>query len=327
MVSSAQRQHLLDRGRVAERGHRPGDAERRVAHVGLHRLGPQVVRGRGRAAVRRRGAGRWPRASARAPARPARPPRRRRPSPGRRGRADRGGRSDPARPGSCAWCAGVSQRRMVRSRPPVKASASSTTTIFWWWEALNGMRIVELERQPGVGLPGEAIGGQGFALEREEDGEVPGERVDAQARSAGEDVVQERQQRQRRLRGAGVQTHAAVDVPADDEDAAARPADGVAEGSEIGVGVDQESGPRRPGDAPAVFSFPEHAAQLNHRVGNPRRVQIRAPAGVEFRSWIAPQRFDMGVWWSGDRPRCAIGMTPARSSCSASRCRWERQSP
>ena len=82
------------------------------------------------------------------------------------------------------------------------------------------VRVVELEGQARVGVPGEAVGGEGLALEREQHREVPGEREHAQRGPAGEHVVQERQQRERRIRGAGVQLDAAVDVPAEDEHAA-----------------------------------------------------------------------------------------------------------
>ena len=68
----------------------------------------------------------------------------------------------------------------VRSRPPANASASSTTTIFWWWSPPNGWRVVEPEGQARVGVPGEAVGREGLAFEREENREVPGEREDPQ---------------------------------------------------------------------------------------------------------------------------------------------------
>ena len=54
------------------------------------------------------------------------------------------------------------------------------------------MRIVEVEREAGVCVPGEAIGRQRLAFQREQHREVPGEREHAQLGPAGEDVVQER---------------------------------------------------------------------------------------------------------------------------------------
>jgi len=85
--------------------------------------------------------------------------------------------------------------------------------------------------------------GEGLAFEREQHREIPGQREHPQGGPAGEHVVQERQQRERRIRGPGVELDAAVDVPAEDEHAAAGAADGVPEGAEVGVGVDQERGP------------------------------------------------------------------------------------
>ena len=131
--------------------------------------------------------------------------------------------------------------------------------------------VVEPEGQARVGLPGEAVGGEGLAFQREQHREVPGEREHPQRGPAGEHVVQERQQRERRIRGPGVELDAAVDVPAEHEHALARAADGVAKRGEVGVGIDQERGALRLRDTPAVFPFAKHAREVNHAL------QIRGP--------------------------------------------------
>ena len=118
------------------------------------------------------------------------------------------------------------------------------------------VRVVELEREAGVCVPGEAVGRQRLAFQREQDGEIPGEREHAQLGPAGEDVVQERAARSAAARRfPGCSSHAAVDVPAEDEHDAARAADRVPESREVGVGVNQEGGAPGRRDPPAVFPF------------------------------------------------------------------------
>src|SRR4029079_4326836 len=99
-------------------------------------------------------------------------------------------------------------------------------------------------------------------LEREQHGEVPGQRVHAQTGAVREHVVRERQQGARRVVSTRVQLDVAVDVTAEDDHRVPGAGDGVPQRREVGVGVDQEGGAPGGVDAPAVFPFAKHARKL-----------------------------------------------------------------
>ena len=123
--------HLL-LGVVARLG--AGDADVHVDEVRHHAVGPAIA---GIAHEMHPLAGRAhparPRHAAERARRRARPPR-----PGRRETAGRACRPDRRARGLSAMWSGVSQRRIVMSRPPENATASSTMTSFWCCEAPNG---------------------------------------------------------------------------------------------------------------------------------------------------------------------------------------------
>src|SRR5665647_2701702 len=99
------------------------------------------------------------------------------------------------------------------------------------------MPIVEAERKAPVRLPVELVQWQPFALERIEHRVIPGEDVRTQPTLPRDDRIEEVAQRVRIAiaRSLRDQAHAAVDVPAEDEDGPACLGERRAQRGEISV--------------------------------------------------------------------------------------------
>ena len=223
---------------------------------GAHRLGPGIADA-ARSAARRR----WRGTSARAPAAPAPARPRHRPSSGRRGTAGRDGPTGSTRWRFSAEWAVVSQRRIVRSRPPEKATASSTTTIFWCCELPKGTELsMQSVTRSGVRQPSDRRGKQ-LALAGIEQRIVPQQEMDVQVGPRPHQIAQEvgeiAGQAVGRAAVGADELRAAVDVPADHHDAALGLQASAAHRLEEGGSVDQDGGPGGPLDPPDIVVRPQ----------------------------------------------------------------------
>jgi hypothetical protein len=106
---------------------------------------------------------------------------------------------------------------------------------------------VELEAQPAQ--PAELAMRQELAVEREEHQPVPDQQADAQVVLRPQQVGEEAVERQ--VAAVGVEADLAADVPAEDEDAVAGPAQGLVERGVVGRAVDQQRRAPGPGQPPA----------------------------------------------------------------------------
>ncbi|MCW5890832.1 MAG: hypothetical protein KIT14_09790 [bacterium] len=121
--------------------------------------------------------------------------------------------------------------------------------------AAERMLGVEPEAHAAMAAPARAPGREQLALQREHQREVPVEDVDAQVAPRPAELVEELPEAAALgLGGGGEERRALLHVPADDEDALARPPRGGGEGGEVVGGVDQEGDPVGSLHAPGVAS-------------------------------------------------------------------------
>ncbi|HUF86266.1 MAG TPA: hypothetical protein VMM59_02695 [Thermohalobaculum sp.] len=152
--------------------------------------------------------------------------------------------------------------------------------------------VVDREAQARMGEPVEARLLQPLAVGGVEDGRVPVEHPDLEVLAPPRQVLEKRAERVRHARHGAfgkLEQHAAVHVPADDQDRAARAQGGRLEGAEIGGGIDEERQPPGAHGAPAVAALGDDRAGgscglalvLVHPVSGPSRAdRSRRPAGA-----------------------------------------------
>jgi hypothetical protein len=123
------------------------------------------------------------------------------------------------------------------------------------------MLVVEPERKPPVRAPVELVDGQPLAIQREHHREVPRQNVHAEVAATFHHFVQEVTQLLgvAVVRARGHEPDTAVDVPADDEDAALRLGNRLAHRGEVVGAVDQKTEALRAFDAPAVAAGNEQS--------------------------------------------------------------------
>jgi hypothetical protein len=119
--------------------------------------------------------------------------------------------------------------------------------------AAGRMRVVVAETDPAMRLPRQAVERRPLAVEPEDHRVIPDQDVDLQLAAAAHQVVEEAAELELAVAAVGAQqARAAVEIPAGDQDRAARVARGLDERLEIGVRIDQEPRPRGVLDAPAI---------------------------------------------------------------------------
>ena len=120
--------------------------------------------------------------------------------------------------------------------------------------AADRMLVVEAKRQPTMRAAVELVDRQPLALHRVEHREVPRQHVTAQCRGSRDEGIEEIAQLlgQPVARAVGYEAHAAVDVPAEDENRPAGPRKRRTHGAEVLDAIDQKRHALRTLDTPAV---------------------------------------------------------------------------
>jgi hypothetical protein len=119
--------------------------------------------------------------------------------------------------------------------------------------AADRMRVVVPETDPAMRLPRQAVQRRPLAVEPEDHRVIPDQDVDLQLAAAAHQVIEKAADLQLAVAAVGAQqARAAVEIPAGDQDRAARVAGGFDECPEVRVSIDQERRPRGVLDAPAI---------------------------------------------------------------------------
>ena len=130
--------------------------------------------------------------------------------------------------------------------------------------AADRMRVVVAEADPAMRLPRQAVQRRPFAIEPEDHRVIPDQDVDLQLAALPHQLVEKAAELQLAVLAVRTQqARAAVEIPAGDQDRAARVARRLDECLEIRVRIDEEARPRGVLDAPAITTDREQFRPLH----------------------------------------------------------------